>query len=490
MIGLEDYKTNFGFGDEAAADLIKAIQAGQITGRDTTGLPLTAEPLKVESLQHTLKSLEYRTQDIKLFNMIPKVTEYNTVAEYLQMASYGNLKTGFFYPEGALSNVNDSTYIRRSQNVKFMQVTGEVTLQAQMTRSYIDVYQKEIENKAMLLARVADTFLTHGDADVVPYEFNSLYKQHANIGGNSTYTYGSFEAYYNDNVVIDMRGKSVKQANIEDGAVRADANFGYVSSFCSTTSIISTISKDYYNTQRILLGGAFNGDSNSVIKKISTTIGDVNLVSDKFMARNPFKTSASAADGAQAPAAPSISNVALVTDTKSKFASTDPGGFNNVFYAVAAKNSQGESPLAIFATPVLTASGKSVDITFTSGNGTYAETGYVIYRTSPTSASSATGLNFFPIFQVSTTDLTNGYNGASAGSIRDCGYFLPDCEEAMMIDFEIDVLAFHQLAPLSKIDLAVLALGRRFITFMWGTPILYTPRKMIRFINCSKTYTA
>jgi hypothetical protein len=487
-IGLNDYRQGIGGGQDGL-DLLKAMQAGQITGRDTTGLSLTGEPLKAESLEKTLKSLEYRTQDIKLWNLIPKVVTYNTVAEYLQMASYGNTKAGFFYPEGALSNVNDSTYIRRAEHVKFMQTTGEVTMQAQATKSWVDIYQKEIENKSMLLARVADTFLTHGNADVVPLEFNSLYKQHAAIGSTSDFLYSSFESYYNSNVVVDMRGKSVKQGDIEDGAVRVDANFGTARQFCSTTSIISTISKDYYNVQRILLGGAFNGDSNSVIKKLSTTISDIDLISDKFMARNPSKNSGSISDTPQAPAAPTVSNVALVSDTKAKFATTDPGGFNNVFYAVTAINSQGESPLGIYSTAVLTAAGKSVDITFTAGAGAYAATGYVIYRTLPVATSSVTGLEFYPIFKVSTTDLANGYNGASAGSIRDCGYYLPNCEEALLIDFDVDVVSFNQLLPMSKVDLAILSLSRRFITFLWGTPIVYTPRKMVTYINCSKTYT-
>src|ERR1700744_2019195 len=112
-VNLESYQDGFlGGADIGNIELLKAMQAGQITGRDTTGLPLTQEPLKAESLDKTLKLLEYRTQDIKLWNPIPKTTSYNTVEEYLQLSSYG-AQVGGFYDEGQLSNVQDSTYIRR-----------------------------------------------------------------------------------------------------------------------------------------------------------------------------------------------------------------------------------------------------------------------------------------------------------------------------------------------------------------------------------------
>jgi hypothetical protein len=186
MITLNDYMAtaqNGFLGGEATgqAELLKAMQAGAITGRDTTGLTLGQEPLKVESLEHTLKLLESRTQDIKLLNAIPKMTAYNTVEEFIQLVSYGSQRGGF-YREGELSNVEDSSYVRRAQYIKYLQVTGEVTLQAQMVRSYVDAMSQEVKNKMMWINRLADKTLVHGDSDVVPEQFDSIYKQHASVG--------------------------------------------------------------------------------------------------------------------------------------------------------------------------------------------------------------------------------------------------------------------------------------------------------------------
>jgi hypothetical protein len=96
--------------------------------------------------------------------------------------------------------------------------------------------------------------------------------------------------------------------------------------------------------------------------------------------------------------------------------------------------------------------------------------------------------DFFPIFKVSNADVAAGFQGAAAGAVRDRGYFLPDTEEAFITEMSDEVLELKQLAPLSKLDLAVISMSRRFITFMFGTPILYTPKKMVRYINVSRTY--
>lgn len=487
MITLEDYQAGFLGGEaEGQVELQKAMQAGQITGRDASGQLLTMEPLKAESLETSLKLIEFRLQDIKLWNAMPKLTAYNTVEEFLQLASYGQQRGGF-YDEGELSEVEDSKYIRKSEKVKYMQVTGEVTMQAQMVRSFIDAMRKETENKMMWILRLANTSLTKADSDIIPQEFNSLYKQHASIGIGDDFLYPTFEAYYNSNVVVDLRGKSLKQTHLEDGAVAIDANFGNVDNLFAPTTVISALAKDYYQTQRIMLGENYNGNVNVVPKVISTTLGDVKLNSDKMMKKDPEKTLANPATSTKAPSAPTTVAVALTADATVKYAT---GEFGNVFYAVASINRYGESNLTAYGTAVTLAAGQRPDITITPGASAIAPSGYVVYRTKVTTASSPTGLMFYPIFKVSVSQVAAGYNGAGAGVVGDRGYFMPDMEECFATEMVDDVLSFKQLAPLSKLDLAVLSMSRRFITFLFGTPQLYTPKKMIRYINVAKSYVA
>jgi hypothetical protein len=250
---MNEFDSGFlGSEQDGVAELVKAMQAGAITGRDTDGQSLTMEPLKAESLETTLKLLEARQKDIRLLNAMPKLTAYNTVEEFLQLTSYGSERGGF-YNEGELSDVEDSTYVRRSELIKYLQVTGEVTMQAQMVRSFVDAMRKEVENKVMWLNKRANTYMTSGNAGHVPQEWNGIYAQHQSVGSAQGFLYSSLEDYFTSTTVIDMRGKSVTQEDIEEAAVRIDANYGNVSDFFGPTTVISAISKDYFQDQRIMM---------------------------------------------------------------------------------------------------------------------------------------------------------------------------------------------------------------------------------------------
>lgn len=486
MTSLTDYMLEDGHQD--TSELIKAMQAGAITGRDTTNLPLTQEPLKVESLERTLKVLETKTEEIRLFNAFPKMTAYNTVEEYLQLQSYGSERGGF-YNEGELSEVEDSTYIRRAERVKYMQVTGEVTMQAQLVQSYVPAMTQEIKNKMMWILKLANRSLVKADEDIVPQEFNSIYKQHASIGGTSGMLYANFEAYYNSDVVIDLRGKSLIQTNIEDGAVRVDDNHGSPNTLFAPSRVLSAFSQDYYDKQRMIIGqGMSTGVVPDVPKTITTTIANIQLKPDKFMKADPARKLSDSATSTKAPAIPVIGGapIALAADAKAKFLTAEVG---NVFYAVGAINRYGESNLLSISSSATTlAVGSGVDINFTAGAGAYAATGYVIYRTKVTTASAPTNETFYPIFKIPVASAVAGYNGAAANKVRDLGYFLPDTEQCFLTQMDDEVLSFKQLAPMSKLDLAVLSLSRRFIVFLFGTPNLYAPKKFIRYINVANRY--
>src|ERR1051325_2981465 len=106
-IQLSDYQSAMGltkdnpvFGAYTSAqdldDLNKALSAGSTTGRDTTNLTTASgAPLKVESLEKTLKILTYNSQDVTFWKNIPRSPAFNTVEEYNQLTSYGVNRGGF-----------------------------------------------------------------------------------------------------------------------------------------------------------------------------------------------------------------------------------------------------------------------------------------------------------------------------------------------------------------------------------------------------------
>lgn len=490
-ISINDYGVDQGgFGSGTEADLLKAMQAGNITGRDTANLPLTQQPLKVESLEKSLKVLEYKTQDIKLWNAITKIPAYNTVEEFLQLQSYGQDRGGF-YDEGELSDVEDSTYVRRAERVKYIQVTGEVTMQAQLVQSYVPAMRQEINNKMMWVQRKCNASLTKASESIIPQEFNGFYAQHASIGADASNLYPTYEAYYRSGQVIDLRGKSLKQQDVENGAVKISDNYGTANQFFGPISVMSAFSVDYYERQRITMGVAAGKlMAGTTVESVATTQGHIGLMSDKFMkSEKPFIVG-TAPTSAKAPAAPTAGGtpVVLATDPLSKYQSTEVG---TVYYAVASRNKYGQSTITILSNSAVTLTvGQGVDLSFSATAGSYAAASFIIYRTKVTSAGSPATETFFPIYEISASNLAAGHNGAAAGKTRDLGYLLPDTESAFMAQQDDEVMSFKQLAPMSKLDLAILGPSNRFIVFQFGTPQLYAPQKFVRYINVGKVYTA
>ena len=52
-----------------------------------------------------------------------------------------------------------------------------------------------------------------------------------------------------------------------------------------------------------------------------------------------------------------------------------------------------------------------------------------------------------------------------------------------MGQFDSSVIEFKQLAPIMKMDLATLAPAYRWMILLYGVPVLYAPRKWMRFTN-------
>ena len=73
-----------------------------------------------------------------------------------------------------------------------------------------------------------------------------------------------------------------------------------------------------------------------------------------------------------------------------------------------------------------------------------------------------------------------------SASVVDNNVNLPFTETAYLGELTPSVLTFRQLAPLMRMDLAVLAPAYRWMILMYGTPILFAPAKWTRLINVGR----
>ena len=465
---------------EQVAALNKALEAEQITGRDTANLTTASgAPLKVESLEKTLKHLTFRENDIRLWKDLPKKPAYNTVEEYNQQTSYGANRGGW-NREGELPEEEDSVFVRRAQLVKYLGVTKSVTHQMTLVNTMVgSIMERTIKDGTMWILRTLNQGLYFGNEKLVPEQFNGFLAQQMQSDA-----WASYDDYMNSEHVVDLRGGVLTEDAIESGANSIVENYGLGTQIYGAPAVLSNFVKNFYGNKMIQpnTSALSNGIMGQRVQAFDSQFGQIGLNHDVFFKKLPSKNSASAATSQKAPATPVWDSSKPITVQSSiagsKFKTTDAG---NVYYAVSAINRFGESQLAIYSTSAAAiVAGCAVDLKFAAGVGTNAATAFRIYRTKVGGA--ATG-QFYPLFEVSVAELTAGYDGASAGVVRDMNHFLPDCDQAMLVQFDNEVIEFAQLAPLMKMDLAVLSPAFRFMILLYGTPFLYAPKKMVRFIN-------
>ncbi|HAA43184.1 MAG TPA: hypothetical protein DCE02_04165, partial [Ruminiclostridium sp.] len=165
---------HFGIGSSENVDALnKALAAEHLTGRDTTNLTTASgAPLKVESLEKTLKHITFRENDIRLWKDLPKKPAYNTVEEYNQQTSYGANRGGW-NREGELPEEEDSVFVRRAQLVKYLGVTKSVTHQMTLVNTMIgNVMERAIKDGTLWILRTLDQGLYFGDEKIIPEQFN------------------------------------------------------------------------------------------------------------------------------------------------------------------------------------------------------------------------------------------------------------------------------------------------------------------------------
>lgn len=486
-IRLEDYESlgnGFGVTNQKDVDqLLKALESGQITGRETTNsLTSSGAPLKVEDLEGTMHSITFDESDIKFWKRVTKMPAYNTVVEYLRLVSPG-AERGGFVTETELPEEEDSVYQRAAELVKFTAVTKSVSLAMEMVNTFEGVgkiVQRSVREGTLWILRKNDRALAFGNANVIPQEYNGLYRQH--VSGFTT-----LNDWHNSDNVIDMRDHRLSEAGIEDAALGVRKNYGFANLLMTSPGVVSDFVKNFHESKLIQPNTPqiSAGEMGQRVTTFNSQFGRIELDDDIFLSENPPRKTGDAATSAKAPANIVPVGVAAVADAAGTRFGTDFDG--DYFVGVAAINRYGESQVvALQAGLVTVAATESIACRFVAGAGAYAPTGYVIYRSklNPTTALADTDL--YPVFTISTAELAAGYDGAGAGLAWDRNRFIPGTEKAILIQNDSQVYSFKQLAPLMKLDLALLAQARRFMIMLYGTPVLYTPKKMSVIINIGK----
>lgn len=472
-----------GYGNTSQAEveeLNKALEAGAGYAGAPTALT-GGGALQVESLDASLKSVTYEMKHIKLWALMAKDQAYNTIEEYNRQDAYGDQGRGFI-AEGALPRSEDSSYTRKTQRVRFIGVTRELTHVYTLVRNaHGDAITREIKNGTMRILEIVERNLFDGrgqyasatgafdgsaavlDADLA---WEGLDKQIRKGNADVSAKAKAFTGFgLEEDVITDQRGATLDEDALEDAGRIVVENFGMPNLMMMDTKVHSDLARTFYPKERVNPIGVSNGKAGFVLNQFVSSAGAFDLVSDVFL--RPKRGASPVADAPAVPAAPTAPAPAAATD--SKWAAADAGDY---YYRATAISEAGESAQSASSAAITLAAGESAEIAIAAVAGAVA---YAVYRSVK---DSDTGHEFIGYVAPAAV--------GAAGAMSDRNHKLPGLSQAYLLSNEAEVLRFKQLAPLMKMDLAIVATAYRWMQLLYGTPIVYAPRKNVILENIGR----
>lgn len=462
--------SGFGAGNESdIQELAKALEAGYQQGAGKTG----GSALRVESLEASLKVLTYTSSHVKFWKKMPKSPAYSTVEEYNQLTDYGG-DASPFTQEGELPQATDSSYSRRTQLVKFLGTTREVTHQATLVHPASgDLIALENQNGILWLLQQVERHLFTGDSSLA---FDGESEQ-----------WDGLDALIDSSMVIDLEGGTLQEADIEEAANLIIENYGFPTDMFLGTRTMSDLVKTFYPRERIQMPAPSNGQIGQTIQTMSTQAGVIEFNPDIFIRKTAVPPSA--ATSPNAPSTPASIAAGGATGTTGDHNKGAPAGNSYFSYLVTACNRFGESsPTAFLGAAVLLSqankdAGTFLPLTVTNPAviGAFPPEYYRIYRSVSQTANAvpASLASYALIAQVPASS-----QAASGTTVfNDVNLILPFTSSAYLGELTPSVLTFRQLMPLMKMDLAILSPAYRWMILLYGTPILFAPKKWMRFLN-------
>jgi hypothetical protein len=457
-------------------NLNKAITAGYGGAGKPTDLTYGGV-IQAESLEATLKSVTFDMKNLKMWPAISVDKAYNLFEQYNRLISYGS-DSAPYIGEGGAPLEEDSTYVRDGQKIVFFGTRRKVSHQMTLVRTTVgDIVAQQAKEGTMHLLKNVEREMYWGHAHFLNRVDGSNDGSDASLPGNSIamsgilkqlkkgdtdaqMRSGDFEGYGDSQSISqDLGGAVIAQDDIERLAVIALENFGSPSELHIEPAALSAFVKQFYPQFRSAPGLASQTVGYDV-SKMTTTAGTIDFKPNLFL--RPRANARALSVSALAPAA---------TFTGTGASSAGAGYAAGTYQLkVTAVNDAGESSPVQSAAVVL---GAPANITITIAG---APAGVKYWKAYLSATNGAVGSEKFVgnfANAGNTTYVLAGKKQAGLG-------------EAFLLDMSAENMKFKQLAPLSKINFAIVTTALEFAIVMYGALFVYTPRFNCLFENVGK----
>jgi len=472
--------------------LAKALQAGYGYA-GAPGSMSGGSVLMVESLEYTLHSVTWDEKHLRIWPLIPKMEVWNTVHEFNRYTGHGEqYESGGFFDADAqvLPIETNAQFNRQISRVRYIGCTKVVTHPMTLVRTSVEsavaVESRAgtkwiLEQQERQLFMANDDFLNSADGTftgavaAIPtnvLKYHGVSQQILSGNSDSSAQYLGFDGYGgNLTSVYNLQGAIPDEEDME-AAPRVQAeNFGMPTHFFCDFKTHSDINRQFQPKERITPMGVVNGQAGFVLTDFFSAAGPFKMVPSRFLSpKQGFLTIAQgiAGSGNVAPATPTVTSIAAAANVNSVLTAGDYS------YRVSALNNVGESVPAV--QQVVTLAG-SEDAAITIAAGTAGALYYAIYRAPVDTTVSHLFVGFV------TDSLAAGGGGVVA---HEAGGKYPGLAKAFFLQLDPSEIQWAQLAPLMKMNLAVLSPAIRFMVLLYGMVLVYAPKHHVLMTNIGR----
>lgn len=454
--------------------LVKALEAG---GYDAAPSKLVqGAALMTENLSKVLEVVTFDDSHIKLQKSLKSESCKSTLAQFDRQLSYG-IFGGSAQLEGHIGQEETSDFVRITVPMCFYSHTRRVTLPSMLVETVDGKKSDEraAADAAKKLAADIEFDLFRGKADFSNggvFDGNMLAMATLpNILGVDAQIRQSdlmrnaqdlmFNEYGSDESVVISGGATLSQDNVEDSWVRSQMNMGMASRLIVDPKVLSNYNKIAFAKERIVLAGSPQDATGGDLSRQWVSGGTVKIEASRFLSGKTGPAPARSVGPAN-PAGLAAATVA-VSGVTTGFLS------GQVYsYFATTGNEVGESPKSVSAAVTIDVSGKAVDVTITHPGSGVAR--------------------FFNVYRTVANGAVAKYIGrvlvaAGAGStvFRDLGNKQPGFVTGYLL--EDDTMEIQELAPYSRLKLAVTELSQPEAFFRFLTLCVKQPRKNVLLDN-------
>lgn len=456
---------------EQLQSLMKALEAGSYNAAPSQLVQGAA--LMIEDLSPVMHNVTFDDSHIKLQKMLPSKDVKSQLHQFNRQLDYG-IFGGSAQFEGGIGEEDTSNYVRAVVPMSYYSTTRRVTVAANMIGAFdgVKAEDRASADAAMKIAGDIEFDLFRGQADFsnagvfdgnplaiakVP-NMIGLDPQVRQSDAQSNTQDLMFAEFGSDQTVVLSAGGTLTQSLIEDSAVRSAMNMGAADRLILDPISLSAYNKIAHAKERIMLAGSAQEASGAHLRTQWTSSAVVSLEPSRFLSGKTRPARARAGS----PAAPGALTVADAGAASSLLAA------GTYWYYATAVSIRGESLPSAAASVSVTAAGDKVTVGFTAVSGAAY---YNIYR-SNAGGSAASAKFIGKIVQ-----------GSGNPSFTDLGNRSPGSVTGFLI--QGNTMGIAQLAPYSKLKLAVSDLSLPEAHFRFLSLAVYQPRKNVLLDNIS-----